>query len=64
MKDTEIGVILKNEFKSSEILLDSDWINNHKFLKDKSVFPSELEVIIQPKTRYVEIIHIFDNKKV
>lgn len=62
MKDTEIGIVLKNEFKSSEILLDSDWVNNHKFLKDKSVFPSEMEVIIQPKTRYVEIIHIFDNK--
>lgn len=60
MKDYEFGIILKHTFNYKEILIDTDWIINHKFFKGEQIFPAELEVIVQPKKRQVEIIELFD----
>jgi len=61
MKENEIGIVLKHKFDSSEILLDTNWVENHKFLNSELVFPGELEVIVQPKNRTVEIVDIFNS---
>ena len=45
MKDYEFGIILKHTFNYKEILIDTDWIINHKFFKGEQIFPAELEVI-------------------
>jgi len=61
MKDYEFGIILKHTFNYKEILIDTDWIINHKFFSGEQIFPQELEVIVQPKKRTVEIMEIFNS---
>jgi hypothetical protein len=61
MSNNEIGIILKNTFSSSDILLDVDWIENNKYLQSEVVFSEEMEVIIKPKKRYVEVVEIFNS---
>jgi hypothetical protein len=63
MKDDEIGIVLKNIFPASELLLDTNWVENNKFMEGEVVLPQEMEVIVRPRQRYVEIIEVFTNKK-
>lgn len=59
MMDDEIGVVLKHTFKASELFLDTNWVTNNKRLGGNVVLGGEMEVIIQPKNRFVEVIEIF-----
>lgn len=59
MPNNEIGVILKNTFPSSDILLDINWLNNNKYINDNTILSEEMEVIVKPKKRYVEVVEIF-----
>jgi len=61
MMDNEIGVIIKNVFSADEILLDGHWVDNHKYLREASIFPSEFEVIVKPRNRYLEVVDVFNN---
>lgn len=64
MEPNEVGVILKNTFDSSEMLLDTNWVENHKYLGGGQLFSSEFEVIVKPKNRKVEIVEIFYAPKI
>lgn len=64
MKPNEVGIILKNTFYSSEMLLDTNWVENHKYLNGGQLFSSEFEVIVKPKNRKIEIVEIFYAPKI
>lgn len=62
MKENEIGVVLKHTFPYKEIFLDTNWVENNEQLEGEVVLPQEMEVIVKPTTRYLEVIEIFDHK--
>lgn len=61
MRENEIGVVLKHTFPSSELFLDTNWIENNKKLSGEIVLGGEMEVIVRPRKRFVEVIEIFDS---
>jgi hypothetical protein len=61
LQPDEFGVILKHTFKSNEILLDINWLmkNDEEWKHEDD---TEMEVIVSPVKRKVEIFEMFDKE--
>jgi hypothetical protein len=62
MGNEEIGIVLKHTFPYTDLFLDTNWVQNNENLEGEVVLPQEMEVIVKPKNRNVEIIEVFNHK--
>lgn len=62
MGNEEIGIVLRNTFPYTDLFLDTNWVENNEHLSGEVVLPQEMEVIVKPQNRYVEVIEVFNYK--
>jgi hypothetical protein len=62
MKSNEIGIVLKHTFPSSELFLDTNWAKNNNFLEGEAVLPQEMEIIVRPRQKSVDIVEVFNSE--
>ena len=59
METNQIGIVLKNTFPASEILIDTHFTKNNKYMSGNVVLLQEMEIVVRPRERYVEVITVF-----